>query len=164
LKKPRYDSWGFTLPEVLLAVAILALTLFALISVAASSLQTRAKSNNLATAQALAETTVESVIRKAQSDADPAPKSKSDFWESDFQKPGPPWEQKTVKVGTNEFRCEVYTKTIVELGGSGLEQNRIKRVDVTVYWWGGEQTGSRAGSGKLSVALSRLVNEVPDAP
>lgn len=157
---------AFSLPELIVALAVLAITLLALVALAASSLGYSEKSNSLASGAAVAETQLERVIQLARGDNPPGEKAR--FWDNEYPAGGTPYLESSVKVGNTEYKFKVHTTTLrssttnLEMGGDPLLQNRMKKVDITVFWWT-EEPGAKAGYGKLSTSASRIVNENPDS-
>lgn len=139
---------GFSIIELLVAIAVLGLGLFSLLSVLTASIQANAKSTNLSSALDLASSELERTIQGATKDL-PAG-SKEAFWTQDFPPSGPPLKQYEEKVGGTKFLVEVFNQTI-----AGTGNNRIKKLTVLVFWWNSE----KKGYGKLQTSATRLVAE-----
>ncbi len=81
------------------------------------------------------------------------------FWDQDYLTT--PWESGSLRVGNTEFNFEVFAQTLGDrttgapLGTATSANNRVKKVDIVVRWWGGE----RQGHGELAVRATQLVNE-----
>lgn len=76
--------------------------------------------------------------------------------------PNPPLLGKLTLSNTDyQYRMDYVTvqTTAAAPLGAGLTGNRLKAVTVTCWWWGATATSQRAGQGKLSVQVRRLVNE-----
>jgi type II secretory pathway pseudopilin PulG len=155
----RTPTSGFSLGELILAIALLGLAVLALLSVVGSVLKSSAKSNLNTIGMEVARTQLQRTISSALTDSPVG--SRDLFWENEYVTS--PLSTGTVKISKTDFNYEVYAQTINDvdsgnpLGIGTGNANRIKKVDVVVSWLG----GSRQGMGKTDTQLTRLVNEVP---
>jgi type II secretory pathway pseudopilin PulG len=154
---------GFSLAEVILSLGILAMAFVALMNLTGSAVKVSSKSENLAVATDLAEKEMTSALQKVL--ADEPPGSSEEFWENDWTEQ--PWREGTVKVNRMEFSYAIHAKTLQDTEGGELGEstpnNRVKKVDISVWWMTEEPGEGRTGYGELSVEATRLLNEVkPD--
>lgn len=149
---------AFSLAEVLIALAILGIGMLGLISVCSVGLQANKKSLTMLTAEQVADRQINRNITKAVVNDEP-PGARDRFWRADYPYPTTPWVTGVEKVGTTEYKYALYATTVDAVAGgelgSGVEDNRLKKVDIVVTWWG-EQ---RQGYGTLRVNGYRLINE-----
>lgn len=87
--------------------------------------------------------------------------TKANFLSQDAP-PSPALEGSLVLSGT-EFFYRMDYQTVLDTGGDplgrGLSENRLKMVGVTCWWWSANENQTRAGTGRQSLRLQRLVNE-----
>lgn len=145
-----YLKRGFSLVELLVAIAILGLGGLALFGLFMTSIQARAKSNDTTSASRLASSELERAVLSAQRDIPTG--SKEAFWDNDYPISGSPQTSTSTKVGGTDFTVDLF-HTTVRANTSGA--NRLKRIQVRVTWWNGE----KQGYGKLQTLASRLVTE-----
>ena len=140
-----------------MALFLIVVVIFSLLVVSGYSLATRQKSANLGTAHLVAEQTLSRALYSALSSADTGFLAQNSATS--------PWRSGRVTVAMTEFTYALYAQTLPyatsgEVGMAGTElNNRLKKVDVTVWWWDGQVRGARSGQGRLSVQASRIVNE-----
>ncbi len=144
---------AFTLVEVLMAIAVMAVTLLTLVSVCALGLRADKKSLTSLAAVQLGERQLDRWLSRARDD-DPAG-SKADLWDRNCPYPSP-WKQGRETIGGVDFDYALYTSEVPL--GQITPNNRMKRVDVVVTWMGGD----RSGSGQMQEFGYRLVNEADD--
>lgn len=140
---------GFTLAEILLAFALLATTILTLVALSFYAYKAGKKSSNKTEASQIAVSLLSSVSHSAASD--PA------FWSADHL--STPYRSGTRKVGKTEYEFEVFSETLInETNGDPLggADNRIKKIDVVVKWFG---DSNKEGFGKRSIRNSCLANE-----
>lgn len=157
---------GFTMVELLLSLAIMAMVILTLFSLAASSVRGTEKTGHLATGQAVAESQLEYAIRNAQADIPAGDKDR--FWGGNFPRSGTPFVEGSVNISGTEFKYAIYatgfnhSATGLPVGGDVLLENRIKHVECLVWWMTENPEDSRQGFGKMTTSAMRLVNEEPD--
>ena len=143
---------AFTLAEILLAAGLITMVLLGLVGLTLGTVRSSQKSADLAAAHQIAKRELDRVIEQSMAD--------STFWDQEHL--STPWATDTVTVGTTEYEYEVFAQTLQNpsqggaLGTSSSPDNRLKKVDIELRWWGDAE---RDGYGKLSVRATRLVNE-----
>lgn len=153
---------AFSLAEVLLSVGILAMALVALFNLAGSALKNSSRTENLSVAGDVAEQQLSRAIYGALND-DPSG-ARQEFWDSNFV--DNPWRQGSSQVNSMDFHYLIYAQTVNDalsgkpLGTSNAKSNRIKKVDIVVWWMHSAPDGGRQGYGRLRTGASRLVNEM----
>lgn len=92
--------------------------------------------------------------------ADRPPGVKANFWGSDFI--GSPFDQGTYTNNETEYQYKIFARTLNDSTGTSIggvtPDNRLKKVDIEVFWWDSE-TQDRQGYGELKVTASRLLSE-----
>jgi len=140
--------------------AILILSIIAVTTAALSSDQ-KAEMRQIALAVATSE-----LNRFAKQVALAGSSARSSFWTAtDSGTPevyAGPGTIDTIKTSNTDFALTYYFQTVQNASGSGTlgdgqPENRLRKVDLIVQWWGGEQ--GKPGYGKLSVQATRLIRE-----
>lgn len=133
----------------ILATALVILTIFFI-----SLYHAGDKSGNTATGTRAAETVLNQQLHDIFHGTHPS-LTKATFFAGDAS----PGVTGQLLLGATEFQYQMDYATVRSTAGgdlgASLSGNRLKSVTVKCWWWG-EQ---RAGQGRLSVTLSRLVNE-----
>jgi len=141
-----------------LCLGILAVALIFLTSFFISLYHASDKSGNTATGTRAAETIINQQLHDIFKGTHPT-LTKAGFFAGDAT----PGITGSLQLGQTEFQYEMdYATVQSSAGGSlgaGLGSNRLKAVTVRCWWWGADANARRAGQGRLSVELHRLVNE-----
>lgn len=152
---------GFTLGEVLVSMALMGLALLTLLSVASTALRADRKSVMNLTAVGVAEREMNRAVTMALNDK-PAGE-KDNFWNGNFAYPGSPYKTGSAQVGKDKFDYAIYAVDVTDTAGTdigdGAADNKVKRVDIVVWWWDGTGQGQRQGYGKTQCSAFRLVNQ-----
>ncbi|MCA9790429.1 MAG: hypothetical protein KC910_01485 [Candidatus Eremiobacteraeota bacterium] len=141
------SSRGLTLAEVVLAIGLMAMALFALLSVCSMAVRYQKQSINNINAARVADAALGRAMSSALNDT-PAGAA-ADFWDNEWPYPTSPWVTGTEAVGHQRYFFAIYATTVPSLGDV---DNAVKRVDAYVWW-----TENQAGA-KLTAAM-RLVNK-----
>lgn len=153
---PRSDS-GFTLAEVLLAISTMVLVILTIIALVISLHRGSRKSVDLAAAHLVADQVITELVDQAQKDL-PAGAHAS-FWNNDWT----PYREGSVNANRTDFFYRMDATTVRDVSSnpinSNLSFNRVKLIQVELYWWNPAPTPARAGYGKLSTQAVRLVHE-----
>ncbi len=158
----RRNREGFSLGEVLIALAVMGLALLGLVTVLASGVKAQDKTSKSVVARSVASRVMDRTLNALAtgSDGDVAA-----FWDSDISSQSNPYDDghggKEV-VGTTEFAYLITALEIQRNGqpfgtASGGDGNRLKQVTVTVRW-AADGAQARAGTGKQEIQVSQLVN------
>lgn len=139
---------GLTLAESIFAIGILALALFALISVCSMALRFQRQSLNNLNAARITDMVLGRTVASVLTDT-PAGEEAA-FWGATFPYPGSPFRNGVEKVGNQEFSWFIYTTDMS--GVTTLPDNRLRRVDAYVVW-SDKELGAQISS------ATRLVNE-----
>lgn len=165
----RFRQEGFSLSEVLLAIALISIALLALIGQSALLAHSSQKVDDRTVALDIGRSVVDRITKEALND-EPAGRLE-EVWEQDSRTD--PFEEDAITVGFTEYSYTLYIYDVVNItsgqtlgtGPTGTENEgtRLKRFDVKVEWWGGESQ-QRSGAGKLSVQSSKLVKVTNVSP
>ena len=152
---------GLSLAEIIVAIAILAITLFSLLSVLVSGMQADKKAFLLATASNLADTELERAIQGvAQADQG----TRDAFWNGEFPHPGSPYRSGTRTVNNTQFDFSIHAVTVFDTSGvavgdtEGDNDHRLKQLDIYVRWY--ESSTAKLGQGQTVHHQRRLITEV----
>lgn len=146
--------------ELILCLGIMALAVVVLTSFFISLYRSADKSGNTAAGTRVAETVINQQLHDIFKNTHPTI-TKASFFANDGALTG------QLQLDQTLFQYQMDYVTVQANGGGGdlgasLSGNKLKSVVVTCWWWGGGPTAQRAGQGKLSVRLQRLVNENED--
>lgn len=151
---------GFSLAEVVVCLGILALALVVSVTLFLSMFRSAEKSSHNVSGVMVAETVMTQVLHDIFLGLRPG-LTKADFFANNSP-PSPPLSGSLVLSNT-EYQYEMDYATVTSTTGTdlgaGLSGNRLKVVTVTCWWWGPTAASQRAGQGRLSVQIRRLVNE-----
>ncbi len=149
---------GFSLAETVLGIGLSAALILTLLVLTTAALNTDSKTGHHQAASALAESELDRLVRSVSILGSSA---RSSFWNSpDGEYSGPPTQNNLIS-GNTEYNLKFFSKTLSDASGTELgidsPRNRLRKVDVEVSWWSGEE--GRPGYGQLSVTRTRLVRE-----
>ncbi|MBQ7568515.1 type II secretion system protein [bacterium] len=151
-------STGFTLMELLLAISIIATVMLYLIGIFTTGLRANRKAVDLTAGTLVAESVISQELYGILSDPD---KSSSFF--SHVYGSTTPCVQGTTTLSSTKFTYKMFVN---DVSGFNDANNKMKKVDVQVWWWNNENADAnsqaasfRQGYGVVSVGLTRLVNE-----
>lgn len=140
---------GFSLLEVVFAVALMGIALFVLLRVLVAGLVAQDKTSSFTAAHAVANRLLEREVRDLES-RPPDDNSPRTYEE---------------KVGHTHFLCEVTSWDVAnQVTGkpfgtaNGADDNRLKMLQVRVRWGSDEV---KTGAGKQEILVSRLANRRP---
>lgn len=150
---------GFTLAEVLISVGILAVAMLGMLALCATGMTANKKSATTLTAAQVADRQLQRAIRRAVVDDYPAG-AREAFWDQEYPYPTRSLANGKEVVGSNTFSYALYANTLPL--PSSVAENRVKRVDIVVWWW--SDSGQREGYGRLQQQAFRLVNEEQYSP
>lgn len=145
--------------ELVICLGLLALAVILLTSFFVSLYRSADKSGNTAAGIRVAETVINQQLHDIFKGLHPAI-TKASFFATDAS----PGLTGNLQLDQTEFQYQMDYVTVQANGGGGdlgasLSGNKLKSVVVTCWWWGPTPNAQRAGQGKLSVRLQRLVNE-----
>ncbi|MEW6277232.1 MAG: prepilin-type N-terminal cleavage/methylation domain-containing protein [Candidatus Eremiobacterota bacterium] len=149
---------AFTLPELMLAVGLLALVLLTLVGLTTATVRSNHKAALLGPAAAVAESLLDRTLSDVAADIPPG--TRDSFWAASG--PGPWKSLSPLDQGGVRYEYAIYAHTVADVTGTpvGGASNRVKKVDLVLCWWGSAATaGDRNGYGRMQLSASRLVNE-----
>lgn len=161
----REKRGAFSLVEVLISLAIMALALLVLVSVLVTGLKAQTKNERLMIADSLAERIFERTALSLPGLSKPQAEA---FWESNPGTLPTNLAQGEETVGNTQFTFEISAENIMNASGSstfgtagGTRNNELKILQVTVRWADDTQT-SGSGVGLQHTTIKRLINRRPD--
>jgi uncharacterized protein (TIGR02598 family) len=150
----RTPRRAFTLAEILLATATIVICVLTMTALMVSLLRSSRKSVDASAAVLAADQILTKVVYEAQEN------NHDNFWDTPNHTPYVPsgtWTMNKTEFTYTLDATEVVNTAAVAVGAS-LANNRLKLVNVRLTWWDGN-SGSRAGYGKLTTQVSRIVRE-----
>ncbi len=149
----KWVGQGFSLAEVLVALAVMSLALVGLVAVLTTGLKRESQSSRRVAAYDMAE----HVLSRSLEELEYRGIEVEDFWEGDFSSESTPWRRGETTVGGIRYTYLILAKNVVNLTtgelfgrASGAKYNTLKQLEVEVAWEGGTN----------SLTLTRLVNRV----
>lgn len=154
----RLSRRGFNMMELMLALTLIAIAALTLVALSFTSIASRQKAENLTDAILVADEQLSLAVRTVEN---LPPSDHDSFWEA---ADGTEYQAGFVTVGasTGESGATDYNFQIVssEVPSGTSAPNRLRKLDITVWWWSENAGEARAGSGQLHYSASRLVREV----
>jgi Tfp pilus assembly protein PilV len=153
MKQTSSNKRAFSVAELLISLTLMAVAILTVIGLTVTNMKVSRKATDTTTASLVAKTELERTILVGMSDAA--------FWDNEHTVA--PYADGTVVIDNTSFDFQVFASTVMDgadpLGTSnGDTENRLKKVDIVVYWWDSESQDHQ-GYGRLEVHQSRLVAE-----
>ena len=153
-------SWGFGLAETIIALGILAVVFLIAAALLTSLLRGTQKESDLTAGTILAEQVLTTRVQAIFAGVDPD-LTKEQLFASESPPSVP--IQGTVRLNQSVYTYEITYASVtspsgVAIGSSG-PGNRLKKLDIVVWWWNERPEDTRAGYGFLRAETSRLVGE-----
>lgn len=146
----------------MLGVGLLTLVILTMTAMLLTTLRSNQKGLTTGPAAQVAENFLDAELYKMDNDT-PAG-SRALFWSTNgVWKDSNSLGQLVVGGQTYDYRCQI--STVVDTTGvaagsiSNEAGNRLKKVDMSLWWMGARQIGSRAGMGRLEYTTSRIISE-----
>lgn len=158
IKTRAQNASGLSLGELLVSLGLFAVAILAVLALSLSAARGNQKGFDTSVGSVVAVQLVDSLINQLKAD-EPAGVY-DDFWDNDFS--STPYLTGSLVNNGTEFQYTILARTVVDSSGteigSAVNSNRLKKVDIAVYWWDSE-TQNRQGYGNLKVVNSRLISE-----
>lgn len=138
---PIFRREGFTVSEVLVALALLAITFVSVLGVLAAGIREDKKGFLKESAASVSELLQRRLLKDVSRD-DP-PGARANFWSVDKPNRSDPYRQGEEMSGSTRFEYAICTETLVPSFGSN-DGKRLKQIDVYVRW---SSDDARAGYG-----------------
>ncbi len=149
---------AFSLAELILSLGFIAVVILAVLALGVTVLRVDSKSLETSAGSLVADRLVARTVAGLRSDS-PAG-SKAQFLARDAA--GDPWRRGEVQDHRTVFYYTLHVRSVKDAAGDPLGQaavgNRLKKLDVHV-WWAGERRTGREGFGQLEVRTTVLINE-----
>ncbi|MFA7482651.1 MAG: type II secretion system protein [Vulcanimicrobiota bacterium] len=146
---------GFNLIELMLALTLIAIAALTLVALSFTAVASREKAESISDAMLVAEEQLALAVYSIET----IPEADHDaFWDNSLTAP---FSEGSARIGPTDYNFRVEA-TDVPTGT--LAPNRLRKLDITVWWWSENPGEGRVGSGQLSYSASRLVREIRNAP
>ena len=137
--------------ELMLSLTLITVAALTLVALSFTAVASRQKAENITDAMLVAEEqlalAVHSVETLSQTDH-------AGFWDNPQTEP---YSEGTILIGETDYNFRV---TVQEVPTGTAAPNRLRKMDIVVWWWSEKPGEARVGSGQLNYSASRLVREV----
>jgi hypothetical protein len=159
LPRPQQLSKGFSLAEAVIGIGMATILILTIIALTTAALSGDQKAEMRQIALALADTELN---RFAKVVGVVGSSTRSSFWAAPDGVYSGPGTRPVINTNKTKFDLVYGTSTLNDLStsvpiGQEKDDNRLRKIDLTVTWWNGEQ--GKPGYGQLSVKSTRLVRE-----
>lgn len=155
------QRWAFSLAEVIVALGVASGAFLVVAALFTQLLRGNQKEADLAAGALIARAVMTERLQKIFAGLEPG-LTKEEF----FAQNAPPLAplEGTVTLNRSVFTYRITHQTVSTsgsdpLGGPADRNNRLKKLNVVVWWWADEENATRSGYGDLRVEATRLVNE-----
>ncbi len=157
----RRSGPGLSVAEVVIAIALLAITFVSLLAVLAGGLRTDRKAYFKDAAASTARVLLTKSLGKVTQDLPPG--TKAHFWSQDFPDRDAPYLKGEETSGDVTFRYEICTRAVMSTAGVpfGSPNHRLKQVDIYVSWTSDDE---RTGYGSTVYRDRRILSEASGDP
>lgn len=137
--------------ELMLGLTLIAIAALTLVALSFTAVASREKAENISEAMLVAEEqlslAVYSIENMKEADHDA-------FWGAALTAP---YSESTATIGPTVYNFRIEANDVPT---GTVEPNRLRKLDILVWWWSDEPGAARTGQGQLTYAASRLVREV----
>lgn len=134
----------------ILSLALITIAALTLVALSFTSISSRQKAQDTSAAVLVAEEQLSRTIIEVENFSDD---EHDEFWGSS----GPDhYRSGDQTMGGTDYH---YTITSTEVPTGTSEPNRLRKINVTVWWWSLDPEESRVGSGRLDYNIIRLLRE-----
>lgn len=156
------SNLGFSLIELMVSVGIMATTLLLVLGIFTNVMRASRKAVDLTAGTIVAESVLTKELYRVMADEG----AKARFFDEANN-----YDTNELVAGTEHLNDAVFTYRVyasnVSLGSTMATGNRVKKLDVVVWWWNSDEKGedttihsqTREGFGFLRTEMTRLVNE-----
>lgn len=150
-KRGIREQRGFNMIELMLALTLVAIASLTLVALSFTAVSARQKAENISDAMLVAEEQLTLAVRNIEA----MPQANhSAFWDAPLTAP---FAEGTIQIGESEYNFRVLAN---DINTGTAAPNRLRKLDITVWWWSENPGEGRVGSGQLTYSASRLVREV----
>ncbi|MBI3929166.1 MAG: hypothetical protein HY319_26715 [Armatimonadetes bacterium] len=151
---------GLTLAELVVSIFLVATALLLVIGVFLTVLRGVEKSADLTAGATVAESMLNFEIYRVLSDTSPF-LTRNQFLTQDSPPIGP--IEASFSLNNTVFTYRIYHQTVEDSAGAvlgaGAAENRLKKVDIIVWWFTDNPGTQRQGHGFLRTGLTRMVHQ-----
>lgn len=156
------ESGGFSLIELLVALGLATIATVLVVATILKVVIPSQKATDLSAGHAMAQAVMQEEIYAVLDGTGPI--SKATFLNNDSPPLAPLTGTRT--VNDTQFEYRIYHQTVQDVVAAtpvgGSIENRLKKVDVVVWWWNQNPGDVRQGYGKLRTEASQLFIYKPD--
>ena len=150
---------GFSLAELIIALGLFAVAILSILGLSILIGKASQEADDRTIGSVVASSLADRLIDQLRSDAPPG--TRASFWDNEFGSANP-WEEGTLNNDGTEYQYRILASSVTDSSGDPVggttPNNRLKKVDISVWWWGDENQ-QHQGYGTLKVISTRLVSE-----
>lgn len=137
--------------ELLLSLTLITVAALTLVALSFTAVASRQKAESITDAMLVAEEQLALAVHSVET----LPQAEhADFWDS---AQSAPYSEGTILIGETDYNFRV---TVEDVPTGTAAPNRLRKMDIVVWWWSESPGEARVGSGQLNYSASRLVREV----
>lgn len=137
--------------ELMLALTLISVAALTLVALSFTAVASRQKAENVSDAMLVAEEQLALAVNSIET---LPPADHGAFWDAPL---GAPYSEGTISIGETDYNFRI---DAVDVPTGTAAPNRLRKLDVTVWWWSEQPGQSKSGSGQLHYSASRLIREV----
>ena len=144
--------------ELLLALGLIAVTILSVLGLSIGIARSNQEGVDRTVGGVVATNLVKRLLSQVKSDNPSG--TTANFWGQDSGSLA--YEEGVYSNNNTDYNYKIFVLDVKDTAGDPIgdasTENRLKKVDVRIAWWGSEGQ-ARQGQGKLEVKLSRLISE-----
>lgn len=146
---------GFNMIELMLALTLIAISALTLVALSFTAVASREKAEAISDAMLVAEEQLALAVMTIEN----TPEADHDaFWDNALTAP---FSEGVSRIGPTDYNFRVEASDVAT---GTIAPNRMRKLDITVWWWSEDPGEGRVGSGQLTYSASRLVREIRNDP
>lgn len=149
---------AFSLAELLVALGLISVAILGLLALSIALAKGNQEGIDKTIGAEVAAQLTDRLVAQLRADAPPG--VRNSFWLKDDMIT--PWDSGTLQNNGTTYNYKIYAENVRDTSGNSIggttAGNRLKKVDVHVWWWDSE-TKAHQGYGELKVLSTRLVSE-----
>jgi Tfp pilus assembly protein PilV len=142
----------------LVALGLISVAVLSVLALSISIAKSNQEGSDRAVGGVVAKQLVNRLIGQLRSDLPAGTYAR--FWTDEHDTT--PFESDTFRSNNTDFQYKIFAQSVTDSSGDSVggttPENRLKKVDVFVWWWNSE-TEERQGYGKLEIRNTRLISE-----
>ena len=155
LIKSRRASGGFNLMELMFSLTLISIAALTLVALCFTAIASREKEEAITDAMLVAEEQLSLAVHTIET----IPEANHDaFWDASL---AAPFSEGTIRIGDTDYNFQVLANDVPT---GTIAPNRMRKLDIVVWWWSEKPGETRLGGGQLTYSASRLVREIKNDP